>query len=119
MERFKGILVCTTNRLPDLDEASIRRFAFKVSFDFLTEAGNEHFYRCMLAPLVQGKIDTIFLAEIRRMRGLSPGDFALVSNQFKILPRTNLTHNDLLEALAKEYTIKQGQNKMERIGFAG
>lgn len=35
MEAFEGIFVCTTNLLDKLDRASLRRFAFKVKFDFL------------------------------------------------------------------------------------
>ena len=40
MERYKGILICTTNRLKDLDHASIRRFNHKVEFDYLKAKGN-------------------------------------------------------------------------------
>ena len=36
MEAFDGIFVCTTNLMDRLDAASLRRFAFKVKFDFLT-----------------------------------------------------------------------------------
>ena len=32
MERYRGILICTTNRLTDLDQASIRRFQYKIGF---------------------------------------------------------------------------------------
>ena len=35
MERYRGILVCTTNRLDDLDPASLRRFNHKIGFDYL------------------------------------------------------------------------------------
>jgi transitional endoplasmic reticulum ATPase len=36
MERYRGILICTTNRMTDLDQASIRRFNHKIRFDYLT-----------------------------------------------------------------------------------
>jgi transitional endoplasmic reticulum ATPase len=39
MERFRGILICTTNRLMDLDQASIRRFSFKIGFNYLKPEG--------------------------------------------------------------------------------
>jgi transitional endoplasmic reticulum ATPase len=39
MERFRGILICTTNRLMDLDQASIRRFNFKIGFSYLKPEG--------------------------------------------------------------------------------
>ena len=52
LERFRGILVCTTNRLTGLDDASLRRFTAKVAFDYLTPDGAVVFYRKLLAPLV-------------------------------------------------------------------
>lgn len=33
MEVFEGVFVCTTNLMSKLDQASLRRFAFKVRFD--------------------------------------------------------------------------------------
>ncbi|OGT90044.1 MAG: hypothetical protein A2286_02185 [Gammaproteobacteria bacterium RIFOXYA12_FULL_61_12] len=35
MEAFDGIFICTTNLLERHDPASLRRFAFKVRFDYL------------------------------------------------------------------------------------
>ena len=32
MERFAGIFICTTNLFEELDEAALRRFAFKIGF---------------------------------------------------------------------------------------
>ncbi|WP_305214838.1 ATP-binding protein, partial [Klebsiella pneumoniae] len=32
MERFHGLFICTTNLFDDLDEAALRRFAFKIRF---------------------------------------------------------------------------------------
>ncbi|MCG6916974.1 MAG: ATP-binding protein, partial [Deltaproteobacteria bacterium] len=45
MERFRGILICTTNRLLDLDSASIRRFNHKIKLQYLTPEGNVAFYK--------------------------------------------------------------------------
>jgi len=35
MEAFDGIFVCTTNLMDKLDQASLRRFSFKIRFDVL------------------------------------------------------------------------------------
>lgn len=40
METFRGILICTTNRMQEPDAAAIRRFALTVRFDSLTAEGN-------------------------------------------------------------------------------
>jgi len=63
MERFRGILVCTTNRLADLDDASLRRFTAKLGFDYLTPDGAVIFYRKLLAPLVAAAGPAAGLAE--------------------------------------------------------
>ena len=39
MEAYSGVLVCCTNLLKNLDSAVLRRFAFKVAFQPLTEEG--------------------------------------------------------------------------------
>ena len=36
MEQYNGILICTTNLMDSLDPATLRRFDFKVGFDYLT-----------------------------------------------------------------------------------
>jgi len=38
MENFDGLFICSTNLMDDLDQASLRRFAIKVEFDYLTPA---------------------------------------------------------------------------------
>ena len=57
MERFKGILICTTNRLKDIDHASIRRFNYKIGFNYLKPDGNITFYQKLLAPLTNTPLD--------------------------------------------------------------
>lgn len=52
MERFRGILICTTNRINSLDEASLRRFNHKIEFKYLNAEGNVIFYRKLLKPLL-------------------------------------------------------------------
>jgi transitional endoplasmic reticulum ATPase len=56
MEIFKGILICTTNRLNDLDSAAIRRFTYKIGFDYLTPEGNLTFYQKMMVPMLGTKL---------------------------------------------------------------
>ena len=36
MEAFDGIFICTTNLIENLDPATLRRFDFKVKFDYLS-----------------------------------------------------------------------------------
>ena len=41
MERFAGIFICTTNLFEELDEAALRRFAFKIRFKPLSATQRE------------------------------------------------------------------------------
>jgi len=66
MERYRGILICTTNRLKDLDEASIRRFNLKVGFYYLKPDGNVTFYNKLLADLINAPINDKILNQLRK-----------------------------------------------------
>ena len=68
MERFRGILICTTNRLMDLDQASIRRFSFKIGFNYLMPEGNVLFYRKLLAPLVNDPFDSSLVPQLKMIQ---------------------------------------------------
>ena len=42
MERFRGVFICTTNLMDQLDAAALRRFAFKLQFLPLRQIGRAH-----------------------------------------------------------------------------
>ena len=67
MESHPLPFVCTTNLMDDLDQASLRRFTFKVKYDFLTrrqmEAAFKHFFG--MEPI----------ASLNTLNNLTPGDF--------------------------------------------
>ncbi|MDD2722354.1 MAG: ATP-binding protein [Gallionella sp.] len=115
MEAFNGIFVCTTNLMDRLDQASLRRFAFKVKFDYLSP--NQRW--------------EMFLQEYQRMGGdesnvgdwqrpvqelakLTPGDFAVAARQFAILDMP-VTAAELHRQLLEECRVKGGATG--RIGF--
>jgi SpoVK/Ycf46/Vps4 family AAA+-type ATPase len=117
MERFQGILICTTNRLNDLDKASIRRFNLKIGFDYLEPDGNVIFYHKLLANLISGPINGNILNQLRQIEHLTPGDFKTVRDNFTFHPKKGLTHQILLNALAQESQIKKSHKMKKRIGF--
>ena len=82
MERFRGTLICTTNRLEDLDSAALRRFNHKIGFDYLTPEGNTIFYMLFLEPLTAGPLDKTGTGKLRRLRNLAPGDFKVVRDRY-------------------------------------
>jgi SpoVK/Ycf46/Vps4 family AAA+-type ATPase len=118
MERFNGILICTTNRLKDLDTASIRRFNHKIEFNYLTPQGNIIFYNLFLAPLNNGVIDEKTKNTLSTMNNLSPGDFKVVRDRYSLANEEGITHDDLIRALQDECRAKElNSPSIKIIGF--
>ncbi len=117
LERFKGILICTTNRLKDLDQASIRRFQHKLGFDYLDAEGNLIFYQKLLEGLVDEPLDDENIAKLKDIRNLAPGDFKTVRDRFIFISDDGLNHQTLVEALRNESEIKKVFLKTGSIGF--
>ena len=117
MERFKGILICTTNRLKALDDASIRRFNHKTGFDYLGPDGNVIFYKKLLSPLSKTVLDKTNEVLLKRMTCLSPGDFKVIKDRFSFYPRKDVSPENLIQALQDEERIKKMQSGDKPIGF--
>ncbi|MFH0809077.1 MAG: AAA family ATPase [Pseudomonadota bacterium] len=117
MERFRGILICTTNRLGDVDSAAMRRFNHKVEFKYLDPEGNVVFYRRLLCPLTNEGLTDEFVEELRSVSGLAPGDFKVVRDRFSLEPEDAVSHAAMLEALRREAALKPNQACKMHPGF--
>jgi transitional endoplasmic reticulum ATPase len=117
MEIFKGILICTTNRLNDLDSAAIRRFTYKIGFDYLTPEGNLTFYQKLILPMLGTKLSIRDRRKLTTIKNLAPGDFKTVQKQFAYYPKYELSHKRLIGKLAEESLIKKEVTSNRRIGF--
>lgn len=90
METYAGIFICTTNLMDKLDAASLRRFDFKVKFDYLSPEQRWALFQ-QESQRLGGKLpnDSEALAalkqKIHRLTKLTPGDFAVVSRQVAVL----------------------------------
>jgi transitional endoplasmic reticulum ATPase len=111
MEAFEGIFVCTTNLMNKLDQASLRRFAFKVKFDYLS---SDQRWAMYLKELSRMGCDVGETAEweyrVRSLDRLTPGDFAVVSRQASMLGQIPSARS-VYEALAGECVIKDQTRK--------
>jgi len=112
MENFDGLFICSTNLMDDLDQASLRRFAIKVEFDYLNP---DQAWR-MLQKECIGKVTKRDRAAITAMMNLTPGDFAAVKKMLAILGQEATAHT-MLAGLKEECAIK-GDQPATRIGFA-
>ncbi|HZZ83945.1 MAG TPA: ATP-binding protein [Anaeromyxobacteraceae bacterium] len=118
LERHPGVVACTTNLYRDLDEAALRRFAFKVKFEWLREEQALLLFRERLAPLLGRPLapeeEAQVAAELRRLPRLAPGDFAAASRRLRVLGGASETEA-LVAELAAEAAARGDAPKT--IGF--
>lgn len=108
MESHPHPFVCTTNLMNRIDIAALRRFAFKIKFDFLNKDQRIKAFKSFFG------IDAP--AGISQLDCLTPADFNLILNKSRLL---NI-HNDasmLLKMLNEENSAKNIQSNP--IGFLG
>ncbi len=117
MESFQGIQIFTTNRLKDMDAASLRRFNHKVEFGYLKPDGNVIFYEKLIAPLIDKSADACAIKALEGLSGLAPGDFKSVRDRFAFRNKKDITHKALVEALADEARVKAIHAGQKSIGF--
>lgn len=116
MEAFEGIFICTTNLMQKLDQASLRRFAFKVKFDYLSPTQRwQMFVREFerLGGAVEGAAS--LEASVRSLEQLTPGDFAVAARQYALWGNVPPAA-EFYEQLRKECIAKGAP--MRHIGFA-
>jgi SpoVK/Ycf46/Vps4 family AAA+-type ATPase len=115
MEAFEGIFVCTTNLMEKLDQACLRRFAFKLKFDYLNAEQRWSMFRQEFERL-GGELSTATAWEkqVRNLSKLTPGDFAVAARQFAIL-NSPANAGDLYSQLLEECKVKGGTTG--KIGF--
>lgn len=104
MESHPLPFVFTTNLMEDIDQASLRRFTFKVRYDYLTpdqtEAAFRHFF---------GRSGG---ADLARLTCVTPGDFAVAAKKGEILDIRETS--ELIALLRSEAEVKE---ESREIGF--
>lgn len=116
MERFDGIFICTTNLLDRLDQAALRRFAFKIQFRPLSAAQRE---RMFVAEVLDGDAAAFsepLRARLARLEQICPGDFAAVKRQTAILA-ARYSAEEFLDQLETEHRLKPEVRESRSVGF--
>ena len=106
MESHPLPFACTTNFGEHLDPATLRRFVFKVTLDYLTPAQAEAAFRGYFALFPP--------AELAALTVLTPGDFAVVRRKAGILDRLSEPES-LVAMLGDECDAKP--DRPRAIGF--
>lgn len=105
MESHEYPFVCTTNLLDTLDEASLRRFTFKIGFDFLNDEqvnhAIEHFFGIKDANV--------------NIKGLTAGDFATVKKKTDFLGINDI--DEISKMLSEEVKVKKSKELKKSVGF--
>ncbi|MFV0679274.1 ATP-binding protein [Ottowia sp.] len=116
MERHDGVFICTTNLLERIDQAALRRFAFKIKFMPLTAEQRE---RMFITEALDGHADGLLPAlrqRLLKLEQLTLGDFAAVKHQTDILA-TAFSPDEFLEQLEAEHRIKPEVREQRSMGF--
>jgi len=106
MESHPLPFACTTNLMDRLDQASLRRFTFKVGFSPLTSIQNSSAFSEFFgieAP-----------ESISKLSNLTPGDFTVVRKKGEIMNVLDQPE-ELIKMLGVESSVKQ--NEINKIGF--
>jgi len=103
LEVFPGLVACTTNLFRSLDQAALRRFTFKVPFQYLRAEQAAALFR---AALVELGAPVEPAAELARLGNLTPGDFAAVLRRLRAL-RAPASAELLLAELQAEARVKE------------
>ena len=107
MESAETPFICTTNLMSNIDKAALRRFTFKVKYDYLTtrqvELAYHHFFG---TDIPAGYAEKLLY--------LTPGDFSVVRKKSKILGITDSA--EIIKMLKDEMAAK-GKIIKPKIGF--
>lgn len=107
MEDHPLPFICTTNLMDALDQASLRRFTFKIQFDYLTKEQVLRAFRHFFSQELPVGIDTL--------SHVTPGDFVTVRRKSNILSHLEDPVR-LTKMLEQEQQVKSVARSM--IGFA-
>ena len=112
LENFGGIMVAATNFSKNLDPATMRRFTFKLEFDYLDDVGKKIFFeRFFKTALAEND-----LSELSGLGNLAPGDFRTVRQEMFYLGE-DASNRERIAALKEECKVKKDGNNRIPIGF--
>ena len=116
MEAHNGIFICSTNLADNLDSASLRRFDFKIHFDYLRPDQSWILFQQVLKDSgVALSAKKSWKSKLTSYHNLTPGDFATVIRQNRLCKEA-INADLLLAGLSRESGFKQ-TNKPSGIGF--
>lgn len=119
IERFNGILFAATNQRAMIDKAAIRRFDFKVDFDWMMpEQAFALFGQVLSAHGWKETPLESWQNELGRLHMLAPGDFAVAARQARLMGKKSvMTPEKLYAILQSEVQNKRLDSDSKPMGF--
>ncbi len=117
MEQFKGVLVCATNFDKHLDKAVLRRFGYKIKFDYLKPEANLIFFNKFLASLIKQPLTEVETQQLCSIQRLAPGDFKVVYQKHYL--NGHADSQELIADLQAEVAMKQSGEMRSIQGLRG
>jgi transitional endoplasmic reticulum ATPase len=110
-------MIWVTNRIDGIEDSVLRRFNYKLGFDYLTPEGNVIFYEMFLSSLASGLLDEDLRKELKKVKNLAPGDFKVVRDRCCFQPKEEIPHALLVDGLKAEASLKDCHKNEKQIGF--
>ena len=112
MENFDGVMIAATNLRKNLDAAIMRRFTFKLEFDYLDDNGKRLFFERMFKTTLSEEE----FRELKTIPNLAPGDFRTVRQEQFYLDEEQ-SNLERIAALKEECALKKDGSSVSKIGF--
>ena len=113
MEKFEGIVICTTNLRNIMDKAMQRRFHFMVEFKALKDEGVESLLGKYFPQFDFSEED---IRRISRFQSATPGDFGNLSSRLRFMNLEKVTEAYITDELCKMQ--KEKELGKRSIGFS-
>lgn len=109
MESANIPFVCTTNLMNDMDAASLRRFLFKIKYDYMKPEQVQRAFKHFFDITPDDK-------DIKNMDYLTPGDFVVAKRKAEILGTSEQAQ--IIDLVRAEMNVKQDSKRAaHKIGF--
>lgn len=116
LERFQGVFFGSTNMVSEMvDPAGLRRFDFKINFDWLRPGQARSLLKAHCKNLGLASPSEANLAAVAALPCLAPGDFSAVVRQVPVAPIVDAS--DLVRRLEVEVRYKPQGQARRGIGF--
>ena len=115
MEAFQGIFIASTNLMDTLDAACLRRFDFKIRFNYLNPPQARELFASVLGDQSGGSVNRDIAKRLNQLDKLAPGDYTVVVRKARVFGAA-LDAERLIRGLEDECRMKE-RGSGKPVGF--